>query len=459
MALDGLMAGIPGAGFDPLDGGRMNERCYTPTTVNILGKLARLGAAPPSPRTQDTPSPESPAASVPLDQVEPADTLEMLQRRMAAILGKPQPSVSRPPPELGDLPFDEEASLAGPRFVRRLRSLPSHHVGRMPVESARDVRGEVLALLALDPRLADCDWSRALFIDTETTGLGGAGTVAFLVGTYRFDGEQGLLEQLLLRRPGEERALLGRVAQLIDEASVLVSFNGKSFDMPLLGSRCVMNRLPPLAARPHLDLLHVARRIHRARLGACRLTHLESSVLGFGRGEDIDGAEVPARYSHYLRSGDGSGLRAVVDHNEWDVVSMAALVGLYGEPLGMLHEQDLVGVASTYRRAGALEEAQKAAEAAVAQGAGPEALRARGAIAQARGDRASALRDFERLEHEIDDPAVRLILAKLYEHHVKEPLRALEVAERGTGEKQEATELRLSRLKRKIDRARNGVGT
>jgi hypothetical protein len=175
-------------------------------------------------------------------------------------------------------------------------------------------------------------------------------------------------------------------------------------------------------------------------------------VLGFVRGPDIDGGDVAARYGHYLRSGDEAALSAVVEHNAWDVVTMAALVGLYGEPMTSLHPEDLVGLARTFRRARDLERAREAAQAAVEQGVGPDALRVRGEIAKARGDRASALLDFEALAAEVDEPAVRLELAKLYEHHVKAPLSALSLVERGTGEAPEALERRRARLARKIEK-------
>jgi hypothetical protein len=200
--------------------------------------------------------------------------------------------------------------------------------------------------------------------------------------------------------------------------------------------------------------LHVARRVHRARLASCRLVTLESEVLGFERGPDIDGGEIPARYAHFLRTGDEGALSAVVEHNAWDVASMAALVGLYGEPFDLLHPGDLVGIAKTLERARALEAAERAANTALERGAGPEGLRVRGSIARARGDRRRALADFEAFSAEVDDPKVRLDLAKLYEHFVKEPLRALELVEQGTGETPEATQKRRARLEKKLGRSR-----
>jgi len=298
---------------------------------------------------------------------------------------------------------------------------------------------------------------RLCISNTETTGLaGGTGTVPFLIGLAWFEPESSALvvEQLLLRQLGEEAPMLARFAARVAEASALVTYNGKSFDLPLLKTRLVMNRLPELAAAPHLDLVHVARRLHRHRVPQLNLIHVESEVLGFIRTGDIPGAEICSRYTHYLRTGDDSALVAVLDHNEWDVVAMAALVGLYGEPLTGLVPADWAFVARTLRRAGSLDLANEIAERAVAIGAGSDAVRARGEIAKARGDKAQALADFASLVESVDDPALRLELAKLYEHHAKAPLAALELVLRGTGETTEATTRRMSRLRKKRDRPR-----
>lgn len=383
-------------------------------------------------------------------------TLDDLRRRMAEILGRP-PAERRAPadPVATTLPFVRVEGDHG-SLNRRLTTLPrSHHVGRIPASAAGDASMELLALVALDPGLADIDPRGALFLDTETTGLsGGAGTLAFLVGLAWLEEDRVFVEQVLLRTPGEEEAMLRHVATRIERATLLVSYNGKAFDLPLLDGRFVMNRIERPAARPHLDLLHVARRLHGPRIGGCSLKAVESEVLGFVRDGDVTGAEVAPRYAHFLRTGDEAALAAVVDHNAWDVVSMASLVGLYGEPLGALCPDDLVALSKTLRRAKAFERAGDAADRAVRSGAGPRAVEERAQVAKARGDRAAALADFESLCEELDDPAVRLELAKLYEHFVKEPSRALEVVARGTGESERAAERRRDRLERK---ARRGV--
>jgi uncharacterized protein YprB with RNaseH-like and TPR domain len=405
--------------------------------MDLKRRLDRLGA-PISPKT------------------EPSAVLDTLRERMAEILGRPGPKPFVPAdPSAGGLPFFPEEREGGVLYRRSLSLAPSHAVGRIPVDAARAASAELLALLALDVRLSTVRPERFLFLDTETTGLGGgSGTWAFLVGLAWF-GEGGLLEveQLLLRSPAEEGALLDRVRERVEAAEAVVTYNGKSFDFPLLDSRAVMTRRPKMPGRPHLDLLHVARRLHKARLGSCRLVTLESEVLGFERGPDIDGGEIPARYAHFLRTGDEQALSQVVEHNAWDVASMAALVGLYGEPFDLLHPGDLVGLARTLERARALEQAERVVNTALERGAGPEGLRVRGSIARARGDRTQALSDFEAFAVEVDDPKVRLDLAKLYEHFVKEPLRALEVVEKGTGESEDATQKRRARLEKKLGRS------
>ncbi|HYQ18701.1 MAG TPA: ribonuclease H-like domain-containing protein [Polyangiaceae bacterium] len=397
-------------------------------------------------------APPPPAAEPPPRAPE---LLEQLRHKMAEILERPRfQTPPRPPADPCEtlLPFERRDTPNGPLY-RRHSILPrSHHVGRIPVDSAYASRPELLALLALDPGLASSNLGRALFLDTETTGLGGAGAIAFLLGLAWFDEEGRLnVEQLLLRSPADEPAMLDVLTERLACAELLVSYNGKAFDWPLLKGRYVMNRREIPRDLPHLDLLHIGRRLHRARLGACRLKTLESEVLGFDRGIDVDGADVPARYAHFLRSGDEQALREVVEHNAWDVVSMAALVGLYGEPFDLLHGDDLVGFAKTMKRAGALAVAERAADRALELGA-KRALRIRGDVHKARGDRQRALQDFESLAQGLDDPALRLELAKLYEHFVKDPGRALAVLEQGTGEAEAAVVKRRQRLERKRER-------
>ncbi len=408
--------------------------------MSLHARLARLAAS------------EKDAAPAPPGREALLDDLRARMRRVLE-----RTSVPRPPPvvtgEDSDyrLPFFAEETPTGLLHRRVLRLSPAHRTGRAPAYAAKDVDRTLLSLLALDPSLARVDFSRALYLDTETTGLsGGTGTVAFLVGLATFD-ESGLfVEQLLVRRLGEEAPMLAHVRERIEAASSLVTFNGKAFDMPLLRTRFAMSRQPAPPDRPHLDLLHVARRIHGK---GNRLTTLEDRVLGYVREGDVPSGEVSMRYLDFLRTGLESLLLGVVEHNLQDVISMAALVGLYGsDDPKALAAGDLVGVARTLQRAKAFERAFDVATLASDRGAGAEALRARAAIARARGDRDRALADLEAVLADLDDDGARLELAKLYEHHVKDPRRALDLTLRGTGEATDQLEKRRARLARKAER-------
>ncbi len=445
--------------------------------ASFAQKLARLGgspalperaalAPPPSPSVEEDSTPLPPASGErPTRAPEGRPSLDVLRDRIAAIVARgmprpprPDPTFSRAPVEgpTGELPFAREDTPAGPLYVHRRRARPGQRIGRASIAAAVLSDPGMLALLALDPAIAACDPKRALFIDTETTGLsGGSGTVAFLVGMAFWDEEASafVLEQALLRRLGEEAPLLELVAKRLRECSMIVSFNGKSFDMPLLTTRFVMSRLPPAERRPHLDLLHLARRVHKGRVPSCTLVGLEASVLGQERIGDVAGADVVACYAHYLRTGDEQALLGVVEHNALDVLSTVALFGLYGEPMFGLEPTDLARAARTVARAGDATTALSLVEHAIERGGGAVAVRARGDLAKARGDKAKALEDYEELARSAPDDEVRLELAKLYEHHVRAPERALATTLGGTAEQDDAHARRIERLRTKIERS------
>lgn len=402
-------------------------------------------------------------------------TLDELRARIAALVGHQEPKRPRPDPSAGELPFFVEHTPSGPRYVRRVRAAPAARVGRHSLIAARDADAVTLGLLALDPKLGSCDPRRALYLDTETTGLaGGTGTVAFLIGLAYFDEAQGhfVLEQMLLRRLGEEAPILELLERRLAEASMIVTYNGKTFDIPLLRTRFVMNRMQRPAEPPHLDLLHVARRVHKHRLEACNLATIESHVLGRQRMGDISGMDIVEAYAHFLRSGDEGALHGVVTHNEHDVLSMVALLGLYGEPFGAvdaacnesassapagpgggLGASDLASVARTLHRAGATDRAHALAGEAVRGGGGVHARRVLADLHRARRDTAAALSEYEAILAEVDDPEVRLVLAKLYEHRARAYERALAMLELGTTEDTDETARRRARLERKLLKA------
>jgi uncharacterized protein len=176
-----------------------------------------------------------------------------------------------------------------------------------------------------------------LFLDLETTGIaGGAGTYAFLVGCGWFEPGGFRVRQYFMVGHALERALLAAVRERLDSCGPLVTYNGKSFDLPLLETRFIFNRqATALGGRPHLDMLHPARRLWRgvrplvnvpgAQRESCTLSALEHALLGVQRTGDVPGFEIPTRYFAFLRSGDASPLEPVFEHNRLDLVSLAAL--------------------------------------------------------------------------------------------------------------------------------------
>jgi uncharacterized protein YprB with RNaseH-like and TPR domain len=170
-----------------------------------------------------------------------------------------------------------------------------------------------------------------MFLDLETTGLsGGAGTVAFLVGIGFFENGAFRTRQFLLPGFASERALLHAVAECLGDAGCLVTYNGKTFDLPVMETRWLFHRQPlAWTDLTHLDMLHVSRRLWRARgddpEASCRLVFLERDLFGVERVGDVPGMEIPGRYFDYIRYGDAELLEPVLHHNRLDLLSLALL--------------------------------------------------------------------------------------------------------------------------------------
>jgi len=177
-----------------------------------------------------------------------------------------------------------------------------------------------------------------LFLDTETSGLaGGAGTFAFLLGLAKVEGRALVVRQYLATRFAGEAAMLARLREALVAAGCIVTFNGKTFDIPLLAGRFALRReAHPFRDIPHGDLLHASRRHLRADWPDCRLRTAEERALGFERTDDLPGAEVPAVWQQWLARGNANGLPRVLKHNREDLVSLLALVQLLGTTEGRL---------------------------------------------------------------------------------------------------------------------------
>jgi uncharacterized protein len=303
-----------------------------------------------------------------------SDDLQSRLRRLGVIKGARQirpaadrrsayPALEPEPYEAGDGPpalaqllpggYLAESEYGACYVVDRVFPLHYRH-GRDALGDLLNHQPAVIADLTRDRRLAGIPVSQYLFLDTETTGLAGAGTLAFMVGLAYFEAEAMVVRQFFLRDHGDEPAMLRFLAELVTQKAALVTFNGRSFDLPLLDNRFLMNRLDGLAGdlleRPHLDLLLPARRLWRQRIGSCALGSLEQHVLGLTRTEeDVPGWAIPGLYLDYLRSGDARPLLRVFYHNRIDMLSMVTLASrvarLFGRPSVEDHPLDLYSLA------------------------------------------------------------------------------------------------------------------
>jgi uncharacterized protein len=224
----------------------------------------------------------------------------------------------------------------------------------------------MLAAWANNPGLADLDQGAFAFIDTETTGLsGGSGTYAFLIGAARFEAEEFHVAQYFMRNPLEEPAQLLELEKFLAPCQAIVTFNGKSFDAPLINTRFLTHGWrSPLLAMGHIDLLHLARRLWRDRLPSRTLINLEVQILGSERSEeDIPGWMIPQMYFDYLRSGDPTALKNVFYHNSMDVISLAALfnhlASLLDQPFttSIEHGVDIIALARLFEDLGEIDRA------------------------------------------------------------------------------------------------------
>jgi hypothetical protein len=165
-----------------------------------------------------------------------------------------------------------------------------------------------------------------LFLDVETMGL--RDSMIFLVGLMKWEGSHFRIRQLFARRTGEEAAILSATQDLLPLFQAVISFNGKTFDLPLIGKRTLHHRLNAHDPLHHVDLLHHSRRRWKGRVPNCRLQTLESRLCGRQRVGDIPSSQVPGVYRRFLSTGDPAPLRPILYHNLVDLVTMAELLAL-----------------------------------------------------------------------------------------------------------------------------------
>ncbi|MBE0696214.1 MAG: ribonuclease H-like domain-containing protein [Anaerolineaceae bacterium] len=355
-----------------------------------------------------------------------------------------QPSENGPLQQHADPRYTIEKVVAGSHFTTVLgetflttdRYPLDHQHGSMPL--CADPEMDVLAAWSQAARVLQTGGKNLVFLDTETSGLaGGTGTYAFLVGIgYRTaDGFE--LVQFFMRDPSEESALLAALDQWLSRFDVVVTFNGKSYDVPLLNTRYQINGLtPPFGSYEHVDVLQIARKLWRDRLPSRALGELEKEIVRFRRTNDeVPGWMIPQLYFDYLRSGDARPLAGVFYHNAIDILTLAALFGYVADLLKnpvrqeMVYGLDLASIARLYEEMGWFEQAAGLYGRSLEQGDLPEPFffktierYARLHRRQNEWDRAVALWRIG-AEHGMVSACVEL--SKFYEHRERNPLEAL----------------------------------
>ena len=278
-----------------------------------------------------------------------------------------------------------------------------------------------------------------LFLDTETTGLaGGTGTFPFLIGLGWFEADSFITCQLFARDFSEEKAMLTYLSELASGKEFLVTFNGRAYDLNLLSARFILNRCQNnLADMPHIDLLHPSRRIFAHRLENARLSTIETYILGVERDGDVPGFEIPQRYFDWLHQRDGKLMEDVFKHNRLDIVSMASLLkclaDLVEDSQEMEHGNhgDFLKLAKLIHERGDIKKATKMLETLIMSHHLEVAMDARRSLSLIykkahRWEHASKIWQDLLAADQYDVFAVEE-LAKFYEHHTRELVKALEL--------------------------------
>ena len=335
-------------------------------------------------------------------------------------------------PSNRELPPGEEIETPfGPTYLIQTTYPGDYLHGTSVLSDFFNFNSTLASEVARQPDLGEASLEQLIFIDTETTGLvGGAGTIAFMVGVGAFVENTFQLRQYFLRDPGEERGMLHALQGDIEVAAGFVSYNGRVFDLPILEMRYMLGlrRRWPLSTWPQLDLLHPARRLWRRSLPDCTLGTIERHQLGVQRTEeDVPGALIPGLYLDYLRTGDASEMGRVVYHNAIDVLTLVSLAiqvldRHQREDTSQLSGSEALAIGRWHHDVGRLEPAEMAYRKAASSSeleVRLDALRYLTSHLKRQGRREEAVEGWQML-HSLapDDPKPCVELAKYYEWHV-----------------------------------------
>jgi len=363
----------------------------------------------------------------------------------------------------------------GESFIRENYFPRDYRCGEVELFQIFQSSAKTISSLARDDRLKEIDINKTVFLDTETTGLaGGAGTYIFLVGVGYFEGDQFCVRQYFMRDYNEERALLSALNDLLANFKAVVTYNGKTFDLPLMESRYIMSGMKMSLKDPyHFDLLYPARRLWKRRLESCSLSTVEREILKVSRDDDVPGYLIPEIYFRYLRTKDARAIKKVFEHNLQDILSLVALVSrmcfLVEDPLnnteygmdifsiGKMFDEERRYEQSTYYYTAALKHNLAEEEAL-------EILR----LASFAYKRQGKWEEAEEIWKEIIERSREFIyfpyeeLAKYYEHYLKDYQKAETIVEEALNIEEniflrEKLQYRLNRIKKRGKRWRRRI--
>jgi uncharacterized protein YprB with RNaseH-like and TPR domain len=375
------------------------------------------------------------------------------------------------------------AQGAAPAHCEHIHHLfpPHHEHGSFPVANLEGRFSNAVELLLRQALSGSVDFKRIAFIDTETTGLsGGIGVCAFLVGIGFFSSDGFAVEQFLMYDYPAERSMLEKVCEKLASFEAIASFNGRSFDVPILGGRLVLNGIRnALGQKPHLDVLHPVRRLWKHRLNDCSLKSIEASVLQFAREGDIEGWMIPQAYFSFLRTQNRDVMERILHHNRLDLLSLACITNLTLRAIDspqkapLEHGEDWFGLGTFFNTYHRTEEAVHCFERAMQAGL-PLSLqktcrRMLSLTHKRAGDWDNAVRLWEETSASSNGDATIFELeelAKYYEHRLRDLTLARGICRRAitmleikaalskeeTAEHLAQFECRLRRIERKLQR-------
>ncbi len=355
----------------------------------------------------------------------------------------------------------------GDSFIRENYFPRDYKCGEVELFQIFQSSAKTISSLARDDRLKEIDINKTVFLDTETTGLaGGAGTYIFLVGAGYFEGDQFCIRQYFMRDYNEERALLSALNDLLANFKAVVTYNGKTFDLPLMESRYIMSGMKMSLKDPyHFDLLYPARRLWKKRLESCSLSTVEREILKVSRDDDVPGYLIPEIYFKYLRTKDARAIKQVFEHNLQDILSLVALVSrmcfLVEDPLNNTeYGMDIFSIGKMFDEEKRYEQSThyytEALKHNLAEEEALEILR----LSSFAYKRQGKWEEAEEIWKEIIERSREFIyypyeeLAKYYEHYLKDYQKAEKAVEEALNIEEnifirEKLQYRLNRIKRK----------